>query len=165
MIHRHVEEALNLVGMQVHGDEAVYAGCAQQVCHQFCAYGHPWLVFSVLPCPAEVWDHSYNLVGRGALCRINHQQQLHQVVGIWESGLHQKNVAATYRLLEADTKLAVSELLYLQFAESAAQTVADFVCQILCGRSREYLERTVVCHFVVLVFKLTVQSYNFLPLM
>ena len=33
VINRAIEEALNLIGVQVHRDDAVRAGCLQEVCH------------------------------------------------------------------------------------------------------------------------------------
>ena len=130
VVDGNVEEALLLVGMQVHGDEAVDAGHAEHVGHELGADGHAGLVLAVLTCPSEVGDDGVDGTCRGALGGINHQEQLHEVVAVGERALHEEDVAAAYRLLVADGKLAVGELRHLQFTQRAAQTLADFLCQI-----------------------------------
>ena len=36
MVYRNIEETLNLVGMQIHGDDSVGSGGDKQVAHQLC---------------------------------------------------------------------------------------------------------------------------------
>ena len=80
VIYRNIKEALNLVGMEVHGDETVDTGNAEQVGYQFSADADTWLVLTILTSPSEVRYNSNNVAGRSTLCCVNHQEQLHQVV-------------------------------------------------------------------------------------
>ena len=79
VIDRHVEEALNLRGVQVHGQHAVGAGARDEVGHQLGGDRHAALVLAVLPGIAEVRHHRRDAVGAGPLEAVDHDQQLHQV--------------------------------------------------------------------------------------
>ena len=80
VIYWNIEEALNLIGMEVHGDEAVDTCYAEQVGNQFCTDADTWFVLTVLASPTEVRHNSDNVTSRCTLGSINHQEQLHQVV-------------------------------------------------------------------------------------
>ena len=58
VIYWNIEEALNLVCMEVHGDEAVDSGNAKQVGNQFSTDADTWLVLTVLTSPTEVRHNS-----------------------------------------------------------------------------------------------------------
>ena len=92
MVNRDVEETLDLVSVEVHSDEAVDTGYAQQVGNQLGTDGYTWLVLAVLTCLAEVKDNGDDALGGSSLGCINHQQEFHQVVRVRESGLYQENV-------------------------------------------------------------------------
>ena len=88
MVYRNVEETLNLVGMQVHGNQTVDTCHTQQVSHQFGTDRNTRFVFSVLASPSEVRDNGYDALGRSSFCCVNHQQQFHQVVRIRKGRLN-----------------------------------------------------------------------------
>ena len=117
MIHRAVEEALLLIGMQVHGDEAVDAGYCHAVCHQLGADGHAGLVLAVLTGPSEVGHDGVDGAGGGPLGSVHHEQQLHQVVAVGEGALYQEYVLAANAFFIADSKFSVGELGDDQIAE------------------------------------------------
>lgn len=94
VVDRHIEESLDLVGMQIHGDETVDTGYAEQVSYELGTDAHTGLVLAVLTCPTEVGDDGDDVTGRGALGCIDHQQQLHQIVRIGEGALNQENITA-----------------------------------------------------------------------
>ena len=61
---------------------------------------------AVLAGIAEVGDHGGDAAGRGALERIDHDQQFHQVVvGRRAGGLHHEDVLAAHVLLDLDRRL------------------------------------------------------------
>ena len=93
MVNRNIEEALNLVGMQVHGNQAVNTSYTKQVGHKFCPDANSWLVLAVLSSPSEIWDDSVDGPCRGSFCRIDHKQQFHEVVGVGERALYKEYVA------------------------------------------------------------------------
>ena len=80
MIYRNIEEALYLVGMQVHSNQTVYACHTQQVGNKFCTDADTRLVLSVLSRPSEVRYYGIDSLCRCPLGCINHQQQLHKIV-------------------------------------------------------------------------------------
>ena len=80
MVDRDVEETLNLVCMQIHGNQTVDACYAQQVSYQFGTDRHTRLVLTVLTRPSEIGKYGDDTLGRCAFGRINHQQEFHQVV-------------------------------------------------------------------------------------
>ena len=80
VVHGDVEEALDLVGVQVHGQHPVGAGGGDQVGHQLGGDGVAGLGLAVLAGIAEVGDHGGDPAGGGPLEGVDHHQQLHQVV-------------------------------------------------------------------------------------
>src|SRR5438445_9448916 len=67
VIHRDVEEPLDLVGMEVHSQHAIGAGVRNQVRHQLRADRHARLVFPVL----RSEEHTSELQSRQYLvCRL-----------------------------------------------------------------------------------------------
>ena len=96
VIHRDVEEALDLVGVQVARHHAVHSGGPQQIGHQFGADRYTGFVFAVLAGPAEIGDDGNDLVSRCAFGGIDHQQQFHQVVGGRKGGLDEEAGGSPY---------------------------------------------------------------------
>ncbi len=80
MVHRYIEESLNLVGMEVHGNKSVDSG--------------PRFVLAVLTGPAEIGHYGIDAAGRRAFGRVNHQQKLHKVLAAVEGGLDQIDLAS-----------------------------------------------------------------------
>ena len=133
MVDGNIEESLYLVCMEIHGDDTIDTCGREQVGNKLGTDGHTGLVLSVLSCPAEVGDYRIDGTGRGTLGGINHQQQFHQIVAVGECALNEEDVASTNTLLVGYRKLAVRELGDKQFAERTTQTLADFLCEVLCG--------------------------------
>jgi len=93
IVDRDVEEALDLAGVQVDGDQAVDARRLVEVRHQLRADGNARRRFAVLTRVAEIRDDGCNGVCRRAAQRIGHDKQLHQVVvGRGSRGLDDKDV-------------------------------------------------------------------------
>ena len=107
MVYRYVEEALDLISMKIHRDQTVDACCGKHVSHELGADAHTRFVFAILASPAEVGDDSDDVACRRALGSINHQQQLHEVVGVGEGALYEEDILTTNRLLIGDSKLTV----------------------------------------------------------
>lgn len=116
--------------MKIHGDQTVDAGDAEQVGNELGADRYTGLVLAVLAGPTEVGDDGHDAVGRCTFGGINHQQELHKVVGVRERGLYEEYVASADGLLVADSEFAVSEVRDHQIAKGAAQTGTDFLGQI-----------------------------------
>ena len=100
MVDRNVKEPLDLVGVQVHRDDAVDSHGLQHVGRDLGSDGHARLVFPVLAREAEIRNHGDDLVRGSALGGVNHQEQFHQVVAGRERGLHDKHVFASHGFIE-----------------------------------------------------------------
>ena len=120
MVYRNIEETLNLVGMQVHRDEAVDTCHAQQVGHQLGADAHSGLVLAVLSGPAEVGDDGNDVAGGGTFGRVDHQKKLHQIVRIGKSALHKEYITAANGLFVGNRKFTVGEAGDDEVAEGTA---------------------------------------------
>jgi hypothetical protein len=124
MVHGHFEEALDLVGMEVHGHDPVHAGGSEHIGHQLGADAHPWLVLAVLSGESEIGHHGHDALGTGALGGIHHQQQLEEVVAGREGALHDEHQFAAHGLLEAGLELPVAEAAHGHLAQALAAELA-----------------------------------------
>ena len=130
VIHRDIEEALDLAGVQVHGQHAVGAGGGEHVGHQLGGDGIAGLGLAVLTGIAEVGDDGGDAAGAGALAGVDHDEQLHQaVVDGLAGGLDEEHVAAADGLVQGDEGLTVSEAFDLCLAQLGADELADLLCQ------------------------------------
>ena len=75
-----VEEALDLRGVQVHGDDVVAPGRLQHVGHELGGDGSAGLVFFVLACVGEVGDDGRDAPGGGGLAGVDHDEEFHEAV-------------------------------------------------------------------------------------
>ena len=110
IVHRNVEEALDLGGVQVHGQHPVGAGGGEHVGHQLGGDGVTGLGLAVLPGIAVVGDDRGDAAGGGALQRVDHDEQLHEiVVHRGAGGLDHEHVAAADRLVQGRRRSPPSE--------------------------------------------------------
>ena len=98
IVHGHVEEALDLVGVQVHGQYAVDACGFQHIGHQFGGNRYAGGTrTAVLARIAEIGNGGGNPSGGGAFQGIGHGEDFHQVVvGGRTSGLEDEHIAAAH---------------------------------------------------------------------
>lgn len=80
VVDRHVEEALDLGGVEVHGDDVVAAGGLQHVGDELGGDGGAALVLLVLARVGEVGDDGRDAPRRCRAAGVDHDQQLHQPV-------------------------------------------------------------------------------------
>ena len=131
VVHRDVEEALDLGGVEVHGQHPVGAGGHQHVGHQLGRDGIASLGFPVLPGIAVIRHDGGDAARRGPLQRVDHDEQLHQVpVYRIAGGLNDKHVAAANGLIQGDEDLAVRERADLGLAQRGAHESADLLRQL-----------------------------------
>ncbi len=145
VIHRDVEEALNLRRVQIDEQRAVGAGGGQQVGNQLGADGHARAVLAILPGVSVVRNHHRDAGRRGALQRVNHHQQFHQVLIHRVAGrLNHEYVYAADVLEQLEINLAVGEALQLGLAHRNPDVPADLLGQRTVGSSAEQLETLVL---------------------
>lgn len=75
-----VEEALDLAGVQVHGDDVVAASGLEHVRHQLGGDRSTTLVLLILAGVREVGDDGCDAAGRGGLASVDHDKELHESI-------------------------------------------------------------------------------------
>ena len=132
VVDRDVEEALDLVGVQVHRQHALDAHRLEQVGHHLGADRHARRARpAVLARVAEVRDHGGDALRADArLSASTMMQQLHQVlVGRRAGRLDDEHVARADVLLDLDVDFAVGEAADLGLAELDAEVRGDLLRQ------------------------------------
>ena len=111
VVDRSVEEALDLVGVQVDRDDAVGARGLQQIGNQASRNGFAPTMFLVLTRIRVERQDGGDALGRPTLEGVDHDQLFHQVLvqGI-RAALEHKSIRATDRLLETHEDLTVREV-------------------------------------------------------
>ena len=157
MVHRDVEEALDLVGVQVAGHHTVCSRRAQKVGDELCADGHSRTVLTVLARPAKVRHHGDNLVGRSPLGSIDGEQKLHQVVCRRDGRLKNEYGSAPDAFFKLRLKLTVAERSGHELAQmkrivvvrSECVEMADhLVCEVLRCPAREEFHSVGMIHIL-----------------
>ena len=148
MVHRDVEEALDLTLVQVKGDDAVDACGLEQVGDQAGGDGLARAGLAVLACVTVVGDDRGDGASGGALGGIGGDEELHQhVVDVRTcNGLDQEHVGAADGLIVAGVDLAVGELLQREAGEFHPQQASDLLRQRTVGRTRIDAEDLVHIH-------------------
>lgn len=77
MIHGNIKEALNLPGMQIHGQHAVRASRHDQISDELGRDRHARLGFAILPRITVIRHNQRNAAGRCASQRVHHNEHLH----------------------------------------------------------------------------------------
>ena len=145
VIDGNIEEALNLGGVQIDKQGAIGACGRQQVGDELGADGYARAVFAILAGVAVVGHHHRDPGRRGPLERIDHHQQLHQVlVHRIAGGLHHENIHAAHVLKQLEVDLAVGKALQLGLAHRNPDVLADGLGQLGVGGAAEELEAFVL---------------------
>src|SRR5437867_1262581 len=108
-----------------HRQGAVGAGDRDQIGDQLGRDRGAGLILAVLACVAEVGHHRRDAARRGALGRVQHDEQLHEVLGRGAGGLDDEHVAAADVLVDPHRHLAVLEALDFGVAERRLELLAD----------------------------------------
>src|SRR5690606_3980853 len=114
VIYRHVEEALDLIGVQVNGQHAVDTDHGQHVSHDFGTdCNASGTRTAVLTCIADVGDDRGDAAGRGAAEGVSHYHQFHQIiVGRSTGRLDQENVFTANIFINLGTDFAIGKFAY-----------------------------------------------------
>src|SRR5208337_1389489 len=144
VVHRDVEEALDLADVQVHGEDPVGPGGGQQIGHQLGGDGHPGMDLAVLAGIAEIGDDRGDAPGRSPFHRVDHDQQLHQVVvGGGTGGLDDEDVMAPDILADLYANLSVTEGGDQGFPQAYREMFANIAGQLGVGIAGEDTDVTV----------------------
>ena len=123
MIHGNIEEALDLLCVQVHRQNAVSTGSGQKICHQFGCDRHSGTILSVLTGIAVERDHRSNTGSRRTARRIDHNEQFHQIfIGRTAGGLNDKHVCVSQSILVLHKDFAVGEAFHIDVTKFQPHT-------------------------------------------
>ena len=140
VVGRNVEEALDLAGMEIEGQNAVDARMGDDVGHQLGRDRRARSGLPVLPGIAEIGDHRRDAAGRSAAQRIGDDQKLHQVIVRGERGrLDDEDILAAHILLDLDEDLHVREAPDLSLGQRNVEIGGDGLRQRTVGVSRNEL--------------------------
>ena len=138
VIQRDVEEALNLGGVQVHGQDAVSAGGGEHVGDELGGDGVAASGLAVLAGVAVVGDHGGDPAGGGAAQGVDVDEHRHQVVvDRLAGGLDDEAVSASDRLVYRDGALPIGKVGNIRVAQTAIQVSADQLGQSRVGVAGE----------------------------
>ena len=148
VVDRNVEEALDLFGVQVHGQHAVDAGGDEHVGDQLGGDGHArGTRAAILAGVAEIRDGGGDAAGRGALEGVDHDQHFHQVVvGRGAGRLQHEDVATADMFLQLDGDFAIREAADIGATQIDVQLLCDVGGQLRVGVAGED-HQAVVGHF------------------
>jgi hypothetical protein len=134
----HLEEALDLRGVQVEHDGPVGAGRLDGLRADAGPDGDARLVLLVTLGVAEVRDHRGDRRRAGPLQRVDPEQQLDQVVvGREGDALHEEGVPAAHVLQDAHEQVAVREVQRLALGHRHAERRSDVGGKAPTGRPGE----------------------------
>ena len=134
MIQGDIEEALNLRGVQIHGQHPVSAGGGDHIGDELCGDGVAALGLAILAGIAKIGNDGGDPPGRGAAAGVGHHQQLHQTVvyGL-AGGLHQEHVGSSDSLIQGNGDLAVGKGLDVRQPHGNVQRMADRFSELGIG--------------------------------
>ena len=139
MIHRYVEKALNLLGVQIHRQNAVGPGSHQQIGHELGRDRHARLILPILSGVAVKWQHRCDAVGAGPFERVHNDEQLHQVMICWRAGrLNHKHILTSDVFLDLGKRFSVGEGGEGDFARLDANVTADGIGEREIRTAGEY---------------------------
>ena len=135
VVDRDIEKALDLVGVQIDGQHALYADRLQHVGDHLGGNrdarrtGPP-----VLAGVTEIRDGGGDAAGGSALERIHHHHQFHQVVVGRKAGrLQHEDVVAAHMFEDFAADLAVGKTADIGAAKRYVQALDDIGCQLSVG--------------------------------
>jgi len=142
VVHGDVEEALDLGGVEVQGEDAIGAAGDDHVRHELGGDGRASLFLSVLAPVAVIRDDRGDARRGGAAETVDEDEQLHQVVVDRVAGREDDEaVAPSDVLLDLDDELGVGEELGAPDAEWEVEASADAFGQLDAVDAGEDLER------------------------
>jgi anaerobic selenocysteine-containing dehydrogenase len=130
VINRNVEEALDLLCVQVNRQNAVNAYAGQEVSDNFSSDWHTrGTDATVLAGVAKVRNNSRDTACGSTAQGIDHNNQFHQVVVSWSTGgLDDENITTAYIFVNLYADFAVAKATYSGVAERSVQAVGNTLC-------------------------------------
>ena len=141
MIDRDVEEALDLAGMQVHGNDAGNTGSRHQISNQFGCNRFTAAGLAILTCITIIRNNGGNVFSRSAFEGICHDEQFHQgVIGRLASRLDDEYVLTADTFVDHDLDFTIVEFANKGFAQFQTEVIGNFLGQFRIGIPRKNLQ-------------------------
>ena len=156
VVDGNIEEPLDLVGMQVNGQHPVGADTRDHVRHDTRADRHAGRArAAILARITEIGQHRRDAIRGGAAYRVDHQQQLHEVViGRLTGRLHDEDVLAADVFHDVHLDLAVAEAPDMGLAEPDAESRGDILREARMSVAGEYHHAGIQTREAVVVRKI-----------
>ena len=143
-----LKKPLNLRRVQVHKQRPMRPCRSHQIRHQLRRNRHAWPILAVLPRISVIRNHHRDPSRRRPLQRIDHDQQLHQVlVHRPAGGLHDENIRSAHVLQQLEVNLAIGEARHPGLTQRHADVLADILRQRAIGCAGENLETPVLIRY------------------
>ena len=142
VVHGHVKEALNLVGVQIHREDAVHAHALEHVRHDLGGNGHAGGTrTAVLTGITVVGHHGGDAARGGAAQSVRHDHEFHQIiVGGGAGALQHEDVAAADVFVDFHHHFPVGEAVDRRTAERNVEVLRYRVRKLGVGVARENLQ-------------------------
>src|SRR5437762_4752802 len=141
MVHRKIEKSLNLRLVQIHRQYPVRAGGAEDVGDELHRYRHSRSVLAILAGIAVIGQHRGDPRRRRSPERVDHDQQLDQVLidgcGGW---LHDEDVGAADVLVDLERDLGVGKPPQPRLAHLHAEKRRNVAGESGMGAARKHLQ-------------------------
>ena len=149
VVDRDIEETLDLVGVQVHGQHPVGADGGEHLRRDLGRDRHPRRTRpAILSRIAEIRHDRGNARHRGALERVDQHQQFDQVLGTRRArGLQHEDFLAADVFLDLDLHFAVGKATDLRLAQANSQFLAHGFGQRPVGVAREHQQFAIFLHW------------------
>ena len=152
MVHRYIEEPLQLLGVQINSEDTVCAGGGNDVGDKFRRNRHPAFVLAVLAGIAKVRDNRGNSICACAFQAIKINQQLDEVfVNGTARGLNHETIPAAHVVFDADDFFAIGKLLYFGSPKGHFEVIAHRLCQRLIAAAGKHLYMVIQKHLSLLI--------------
>jgi len=148
VVDGYIEETLDLLTVEIHGQHAVRSGGGEQVGHELGRDRNAGLIFTILTCVAVERNNRRDALSRGASRSVDHDEQLHQVmVRRWARRLNEEYVVTANVLVDLHEGFAVRETCDRGLAERHADALANRFCESAIRVAGKNLRRGVIAHF------------------
>ena len=138
VVHGALEEALQLLRVQIHGDEAVGSGQLHALRAHARTNGYAGFILLVALAIAEIGHDQRAGMGVGTLECVHPEQDLYEfVIGMQADGLHHQYITVTNRFVHADKRVAFRKGNDLGRAQLLAHVLAHALRKDLSAAARE----------------------------
>ena len=149
IVNRDIKKALNLCGVQIHGENSVCTGCGDKVCNELCRNRVTASCLTVLPGIAKVGNNSSNAASGCTAAGVNHDEKLHHIViDVVAGGLNNKYITPTNSFLKGNGTFPIGKLRNGGTAEIHKEVAANVPGKFGIGIATEDFKLLRVrCHF------------------